>query len=66
MTSSTLQTSQEEPGKLVVETIAFSARPGTKEFLNQYRADIGARSISEVMRTLIDEKALDYEKCMNW
>jgi len=43
------------------ENIAFSARPGTKKFLDQYRADSGARSISEVLRAFIHEKAVAYE-----
>ena len=43
------------------ENIAFSARPGTKKFLDQYRAEIGARSISEVLRAFIHEKAVEYE-----
>ena len=64
MTSSTLQTTQEIPAK--AETIAFSARPGTKQFLDQYRADTGARSIAEVLRALVDEKAVEYEKAQNW
>lgn len=53
------------PTKAVVESIAFSARPGTKDFLDQYRADIGARSIAEALRQMIDEKAVEYERT-NW
>ena len=53
------------PTKAVAETIAFSARPGTKDFLEQYRADIGARSIADALRQMIDEKAIAYERS-NW
>ena len=48
-----------------VENIGFLARPGTKQFLDQYRADIGARSISDALRSMIQEKANEYEKA-NW
>ena len=71
MTSSSLETPQKTPQSWTqkaaakAENIAFSARPGTKQFLDQYRADTGARSISEVLRALIHEKAVEYELA-NW
>lgn len=63
MTNFAMTTSSLE--KPSVETIGFTARPGTKEFLEQYRADTGQRSISDVLRSLIAEKALEYERA-NW